>query len=393
MNNLFICLGRRAPASPGRWTRVAAAAALAGTLAACATTAERAPTGGPTPAVPAAEGPGAAGVARIADVAEVASGLDMPWGLTFLPDGSALVSSRDSGRISRVDPRTGAVTGVGTVDGVVETAEGGLLGLAASPTVGDDRLVYAHVSSSGDNRVVELRLDEGFASFEQVRTVVDGIGTGDRHHGGRLRFGPDGHLWITTGDAFDPSRSPELDNLNGKILRVRADGTAPPDNPHGDAIYSSGHRNVQGITVAPDGTVYAAELGHRTQDEVNVILRGADYGWPTAEGTAGSAGTPPIFTFHPDEASPSGVAHAAGSLWMGALGGQRLFQLPVAAGSPTGRPIEHLVGEYGRIRTVEVAPDGSLWVVTSNTDRATWGGTAARGGDDRILRLTLTGGA
>ncbi len=247
-----------------------------------------------------------------------------------------------------MDPRTGAVTDAGVVDGV-------------------------------------------FASFVQVRTVVGGIGTGDRHHGGRLRLDPDGHLWITTGDAFDPSRSPELDNLNGKILRVRPDGTVPPDDPHGDAIYSRGHRNVQGITFGPDGSVYATELGHRTQDEVNVIVAGADYGWPAAEGTAGAGGTPPIFPFHPDDASPSGIAHAAGSLWMGALGGQRLFQLPVAAGRPTGPPIEHLVGQYGRIRTVEVAPDGSLWVVTSNADRATWGGTPARGGDDRILRPTLDG--
>lgn len=378
----------RTPRRAGRWGIVTATVALVSTLSGCAApggAASGSATRGDPSATP-------AGAARIGEVTEVATGLEMPWGLTFLPDGSALVSSRNSGEISRVDPRTGAATPVGTVAGVVETAEGGLLGLAASPTVADDRLVYAYVSSNPDNRVVELRFDDRFGSFEQVRTAIDGIGTGNRHHGGRLRFGPDGELWITTGDAFREDLSPDLDNLNGKILRVRVDGGIPTDNPHGTAVWSSGHRNVQGITFAPDGTVYAAEFGDRTEDEVNVIQRGADYGWPTAEGTTGSGGTPPIFTFHPDDASPSGIAYANGSVWMGALGGQRLFQLPVAGGSPTGQPIEHLDGEYGRIRTVEAAPDGSLWITSSNSDRATWGGTPPRPGDDRILRITLEGG-
>ncbi|MFG1694293.1 PQQ-dependent sugar dehydrogenase [Nonomuraea sp. NPDC049309] len=163
----------------------------------------------------------------------------------------------------------------------------------------------------------------------------------------------------------------------------------PEDNPGDSPIYSSGHRNVQGIAFGLDGTAYASELGHRTWDEVNVLRAGAGYGWPETEGTSGSTGVPPIATLHPDDASPSGVAYAAGSLWIGALGGQRLWQLPVAGGAATGDPIAHFHGTYGRIRTVEVAPDGSLWLVTSNTDRATWGGTDPRPGDDRILRVEV----
>ncbi|WP_327588302.1 PQQ-dependent sugar dehydrogenase [Nonomuraea sp. NBC_00507] len=120
-----------------------------------------------------------------------------------------------------------------------------------------------------------------------------------------------------------------------------------------------------------------------------MLRPGQDYGWPETEGVQGGTGVPPIFTVHPDDASPSGVAYAAGSLWIGALGGQRLWQLPVAGNAADGDAVEHFEGDYGRIRTVEVAPDGALWLITSNTDRATWGGTDARPGDDRILRVDV----
>lgn len=320
---------------------------------------------------------------------EVATGLQAPWGLAFLPDGSALVSLRPSGRIVRVPPGGGEPQPVGTVPGVRTSSEGGLLGLATSPRFASDRTVFAYVSGSPTNRVVALRIAEDHRSLTQTRVLLDGIQTADRHHGGRLRIGPDGNLWIGTGDAFEPENAADDASMNGKILRIRLDGGIPDDNPSGTAIYSTGHRNVQGITFGPDGTMYASELGHRTWDEVNVLLPGRNCGWPETEGVEGDTGQAPIATIHPDEASPSGVAYARGSLWIGALGGQRLWQLPVQRRRATARPIPHLVGEYGRIRTVEVAPDGALWIVTSNTDRATWGGTDPRPGDDRIVRFQL----
>jgi glucose/arabinose dehydrogenase len=324
-------------------------------------------------------------------VTEVASGLRMPWGLTFLPDGSALVSSRDSGDISHVPPGGGQVSRVGTIPGVAGSAEGGLLGLAASPDFAVDRTVYAYVSAGPTNRVVAVQIAEDLRSMTLGRTVLDGIGTADRHHGGKLVFDRDGNLWIGTGDAFEGSRSPDPSSLNGKVLRIRPDGSPAAGNPFNTAVFSLGHRNVQGITFGPDDTAYASELGHRTWDEVNVLRPGLDYGWPETEGVEGVTGEPPIFALHPDEASPSGIAFAGNSLWMGALSGQRLWQLPVSAGQAAGEPIPHFVGEFGRIRAVEVAADGSLWIVTSNTDEATWGGTDPRPGDDRILRVELTG--
>ncbi|TDC56449.1 PQQ-dependent sugar dehydrogenase [Actinomadura sp. KC345] len=359
---------------------LAVTAALA--LAGCA--------GTPEARTPGRVGPDSSPAPAPGKVTELATGLDMPWGLAFLPDGSALVSGRASGRIHRIPAGGGEPALVGEVPDVEESAEGGLLGLAASPGFAEDRTVYAYVSGTPANRVVALRVGEDFRSLRQERVVLDGIQPADRHHGGRLRFGPEGDLWIGTGDAFEPENAADDDSLNGKILRIRPDGSIPADNPTpGSPIYSSGHRNVQGIAFGPDGTAYASELGHRTWDELNVLRPGRDYGWPETEGTDGDTGEQPIFTVHPDDASPSGIAYARGSIWMGALGGQRLWQLPVDGPEAAGEPVEHFAGEYGRIRTVERAPDGSLWLATSNTDEATWGGTDPRPGDDRILRLEL----
>ncbi|MFY1691143.1 PQQ-dependent sugar dehydrogenase [Plantactinospora sp. WMMB782] len=332
-------------------------------------------------------------VATLGEPAEIAGGLDTPWGLTFLPDGSALVSQRISGDIVRVPAGGGTPQTVGAVPGVVASSEGGLLGIAASHGFAADRTVYASVSGARENAIVALRIADDFRSLRRDRILLDGVQTADRHHGGRVVIGPDGNLWIGTGDAFEPANAADDSTLNGKILRIRPDGSIPRDNPSPDSpIYSSGHRNVQGIAFGSDGTAYGSELGHRTWDEVNVLRPGQDYGWPETEGVEGSTGVPPIFTVHPDDASPSGVAYAAGSLWIGALGGQRLWQLPVAGNALTGDAVAHFEGDYGRIRTVEVAPDGALWLVTSNTDRATWGGTDARPGDDRILRVEVRPG-
>ncbi|WP_114856364.1 sorbosone dehydrogenase family protein [Brachybacterium sp. YJGR34] len=343
-----------------------------------------------SPEAPADPTPAQSAAATLGGVEELTTGLEAPWGLTFLPDGTALVSERISGRILRLGTDGGDPVVVGVLPGVEVSSEGGLLGIVASPDFDEDRTVYASVSGADENRILALTIAEDFESLAVERTLLDGILTADRHHGGRLAIGPDGHLWIGTGDAFEPENAADDASLNGKILRIATDGSLPADNPEDSPIYSSGHRNVQGIAFGPDGTSYASELGHRTWDEVNVLRLGEDYGWPETEGIDGDTGVEPIATIHPDDASPSGVAYAAGSLWIGALGGQRLWQLPVEGGTATGEPIDHLVGEYGRIRTVEVAPDGALWLLTSNTDRATWGGTDARPGDDRVLRVEVT---
>ncbi|MCO1660399.1 PQQ-dependent sugar dehydrogenase [Pseudonocardia humida] len=372
------------PRHPHRASALGAIVVAVLALTACA------PAGPAAVAPAAASGGSAAGpVATLGEPTELVTGLEAPWGLTFLPDRSALVSERLSGQIKHVPAAGGEARPVGVVPGVVPSSEGGLLGIVASPGFATDRTVYASVSGATENSIVALRIAEDLGSLTQQRVLLSGIQTADRHHGGRIALGPDGNLWIGTGDAFEPANAADGASLNGKVLRILPDGTVPDDNPGDSPIYSSGHRNVQGIAFGPDGTAYASELGHRTWDEVNALRAGQDYGWPETEGVEGDTGVAPILTVHPDDASPSGVAHAGGSLWIGALGGQRLWQLPVEAGAAVGEAVEHYAGEYGRIRTVEVAPDGALWLMTSNTDRATWGGTDARPGDDRILRVEV----
>jgi glucose/arabinose dehydrogenase len=320
-------------------------------------------------------------------VTELATGLDSPWDIVFLPDRTALISSRVTAQIYRVNELGGSPVVIGTVPGVSVSAEGGLLGLAVSPRFEQDRTVYASISSSPTNRIVALHVAQDFRSLSLDRVILSGIRTADRHHGGRIKFGPDGNLWIGTGDSFTSELAADPRSLNGKILRIRPDGSIPADNPTGTAVYSIGHRNVQGLAFGPGNIVYASELGHRTWDEINVIEAGKDYGWPSSEGIAGNVRTAPLHVVHPDDGSFAGMVYFKGSLWIAALRGQRIWQLPVNGNRITGAANSHFVGRFGRIRDIEVAPDSTLWVITSNTDRGTWGSVPPKQGDDRLLRI------
>ncbi len=316
-------------------------------------------------------------------VTTVATGLEAPWGLAFLPDGRALVTERDSGRLLAVD-EGGAVTEVQRL-AAAGSGEGGLLGVAVSPE--DPGLVYAYTTTAQDNRVVRFRLGE------EPEPVLTGIPAAELHNGGRIAFGPDGMLYVGTGDAREASSAPDPGSLAGKILRLTPDGGVPEDNPTpGSPVYSSGHRNVQGLAWDDAGRLYASEFGQSTFDEVNLVEPGGDYGWPEVEGTGGAPEyVDPITTFDTAEASPSGVAILAdgaipqweGDLFMAALRGERLWRLDLDdSGAVVGRE-ELLSGEAGRLRHVAQAPDGSLWVLTSNRD-----GRGDPGpDDDRILRL------
>jgi glucose/arabinose dehydrogenase len=306
---------------------------------------------------------------------EVARGLSVPWSLAPLPGGGALVSERDSALLKRVDAG-GAVTVLGQVPGVVPGGEGGLLGLALSPSFGTDGLVYAYLTSSSDNRVVRFRLAPGPTGVEPV---VTGIPKGSIHNGGRLRFGPDGLLHVGTGDAGVSSRAPDPASLAGKVLRVAPDGAVPTGQ--GSRVLSRGHRNVQGLAFDDEGRLWASELGQSTFDEVNLVRPGRDHGWPAVEGLGRRAPyVDPQVTWSPAEASPSGAIFAAGSLWVAALRGQRLWQVPLAGPPSAGvaaRPRAHLVGAAGRLRDVQQVADGSLWVLTNESDA-------------RVLRVPLS---
>jgi glucose/arabinose dehydrogenase len=275
--------------------------------------------------------------------------------------------------------------------------EGGALGLAVSPGYEEDGLVYAYYTSDTDNRVVRFRLGEGGIEGEP-ETILSGIPRNTNHDGGRIAFGPDGMLYVATGDAGDPATSQDRLSLAGKILRLRPDGSVPGDNPFPDSpVYSYGHRNVEGLTWDASGQLYASEFGQNTSDEANRIEPGGNYGWPEVEGVGGEEAeaqgfVEPITTWPTSEASPSGaqvlvdggIPQWEGDLFVAALRGERLWRLELDGGGRVVGREALLEGEVGRIRNVVQAPDGSLWISTSNRDSY---GSPVTPSDDRIIRL------
>ena len=304
------------------------------------------------------------------DTGATATGLDAPWSMAVTENGTVLVSERNTGKILQVDD--GETTEITTVPGVEARGEGGLLGIAVN---GGD--LYAYTTTATDNRVLKLSPDDPDQAPE---TVIDGLPKGTNHNGGRLVFGPDGMLYVTVGDAGNREDAQVVASYGGTILRVTPEGEVPEDNPFPDSpVYSYGHRNVQGIGWAEDGTMYASEFGQDTWDELNIITAGGNYGWPVVEGQAGRREfIDPVQQWAPTEASPSGITVTRDAVWIANLRGERLREVPLSDPSTA---TEHHVGEFGRLRDVVNGPDGELLVLTNNTD----GRGTPRAGDDRIV--------
>lgn len=311
------------------------------------------------------------------DGTSIVQGLESPWSIAFLGD-AALLSERDSGRILEFDG-SGETREVGTLGGASHSGESGLLGIATH-----DGYLYAYMTTDQDNRIVRQRIQgqPGSLSLGREELVLSGIPSASYHDGGRIAFGPDGMLYATTGDAGDRSNAQDLDSLAGKILRLAPDGTIPQDNPFaGSPVYSYGHRNPQGLAWDDRGVLYSSEFGQDTWDELNVIKAGANYGWPVVEGIGHRNGyVDPVQQWHPSDASPSGMAIANGTIYIANLRGESLRTVPLDDLSDSTVLFK---GQYGRLRDVAQAPDGSLWVLTNNTD----GRGDPRQGDDRIIAV------
>jgi glucose/arabinose dehydrogenase len=343
----------------------------------------------PTPSASASQG----GVGQQVAATVLAKGLRVPWGIAFLPDGGALVTERDTGKILKVGPESGPnglkVSTVQTIAEVAAAGEGGLMGIAVSPDYAKDHRVFVYYSTKDDNRIATLTLGA------QPVPIVTGIPHSDIHDGGALAFGPDGFLYAGTGDASQGGLAQDVKSLGGKILRITVAGKPAPGNPFPNSpVWSLGHRNVQGLAWDANKRLYATDLGQGRWDEINLIQPGKNYGWPDIEGQGSLQSdtrfTDPIVTWHPAEASCSGMAIVAQIIATACLKGERIWLVEVtAAGGVLGQPRALLTKTYGRLRAAAMAPDGSLWVSTSNHDGS---GTPAPD-DDRILRLVFSGGA
>jgi glucose/arabinose dehydrogenase len=264
------------------------------------------------------------------------------------------------------------------------------MGLALSPSYASDHMVYAYFTSDSDNRIVRMLYDAKKPSGEQLGapdTVFRGIPKGTNHNGGRIAFGPDKMLYVGTGETYVTELAQDKKSTGGKILRLTPEGEPAPGNPFNSPVYSYGHRNVQGLAWDSKQRLFASEFGQDTWDELNHIKPGDNYGWPEAEGQSDdSKYHNPIDQWSTDEASPSGIAYAEGSIWMAGLRGKRLWRIPLNGTKESADPQSFLEDDYGRLRTVVSAGGNKLWLVTSETDgRGTPGS-----GDDKILELEVT---
>lgn len=321
-----------------------------------------------------------------------AKDLDTPWSIAFLPNKSFLVTER-KGNIWLMDPTANPSTIlIAKIENAKEIGEGGLLGIVLHPNFATNNFVYLYYTytQNGENtfnRVVRMVFKDKKLTDEKV--IVDKIPGASNHNGGRIKFGPDGSLYIATGDAQNPSQAQNKNSLAGKILRVTDEGKPVLGNPFNNQVYSYGHRNVQGLSWDSNGNLWATEHGRSGVlsglDELNLIKAGKNYGWPDIEGDEKRQG---METAQKNSGAttwaPSGALFIGNSLFYGGLRGQSLYEAIIEDGKVI-EVKQHFNGEFGRIRDVVLGPDGFLYITTSNQD----GRGTPKLSDDKVIKVNI----
>lgn len=312
----------------------------------------------------------------------VAQGLDIPWSIARSDD--VFYLSERPGKIIKIDGNKKTEQQVDLDKEVSTAAEAGLLGFVLAPDFKDSKEAYAYYTYEDNNqfnRIVKLKLEND--TWKEDEVLIDKIPSGQYHHGGRLKIGPDDKLYATTGDASDEQNAQDKDTLGGKILRINLDGSKPKDNPISNSyVYSYGHRNPQGIVWTPDGQMYASEHGNQANDEINEIKEGQNYGWPVIEGNEENDNMEtPIFTSGSDDTwAPSGIAFKDGIIYSAALRGEGIMKFDVENDE-----MKKVATKYGRIRDVYIVND-DLYFVSNNTD----GRGNPSQNDDKMYKVSLS---
>lgn len=313
----------------------------------------------------------------------IAENLDVPWSID--KQGDTFYLTERSGSIVKIEGGKVERQSVVLEKEISTASEAGLLGFVLAPDFSESNLAYAYYTYEDNagqfNRIVILQLENNV--WREKGLLLDQIPSGTYHHGGRLKIGPDGKLYATAGDASKREIAQDLNSLGGKIVRMNLDGSIPEDNPFPDSyVYSFGHRNPQGITWSSDGTMYASEHGESTNDEVNLIKVGQNYGWPIIEGKEEQEGLfSPLFTSgNKNTWAPSGMAYADDKLYVAALRGNAVLEFDLKTNKQ-----RELVTELGRIRDVFIE-DGYLYFISNNLD----GRGNGQENDDKLYRMPLS---
>ncbi|MEK7122189.1 MAG: PQQ-dependent sugar dehydrogenase [Patescibacteria group bacterium] len=320
------------------------------------------------------------------DVEIIAENLQIPWEIAFLPEGDLLATERP-GTLKRI----GKEGRVYNIEGVEHIGEGGLLGMALHPQFAENYWIYLYLTTkTGDelkNRVERYYFQND--RFSDKKNIIDGIPGAAYHDGGRIAFGPDGNLYITTGDAGNSQLAQDVNSFAGKILHLKDDGSVPSDNPFGNAVWSYGHRNPQGLAWDDQGRLWATEHGRSGVlsgfDEFNLIEKGKNYGWPVIQGPETKTGmVSPVAQSGADETwAPAGAVFWNGSIFFTGLRGESIYEAKIADNGKITALVSHFRGAFGRLRAIQIGPDGFMYVSTSNTD----GRGEVRGNDDKIIKI------
>lgn len=320
------------------------------------------------------------------DISIIAQNLEIPWEIIILPNGDILTTERP-GRLVNISPETQVIS---EIQGVRHVGEGGLLGMALHPDFENNNYIYLYYTTQEDNltnKVSRFVLSDN--SLSEERVIIDSIPASQNHDGGRIAFGPDGMLYITTGDSSQASLAQDTNSLAGKILRINSDGSIPDDNPFGNAIYSYGHRNPQGLAWDNEGKLWATEHGPSGAqsgfDEINLIVKGGNFGWPEITGDQQKENmiSPVIQSGATETWAPAGIIFLNNNLFFTGLRGQTLYKAEIISEGQLNLE-RFLSEEYGRLRAITKDNNGNLYLSTSNLD----GRGSSMANDDKILKIS-----